>query len=304
MRKAEDEFRLALEEAGLVPPLVILADGKIHRCDVDGKRGKRGGSYQLFPDLYGGGFQNWTAGGWVKWRSKQREMSPDERRAMVAFIAHTNAKRAAEREALALAAREKAARMWDAAKEGAHPYLHKKGICANGTRVLGKLLLIPVRDVDGVLRSLQTVTPDGTKRFLRGGVIEGCFTWLRRGEETKPRVYICEGLATGTTIHAATGGRPVSVAFSCGNLMPVAKLLRKHLPAGKFTVCADNDQATEGNPGVRHATSAATEIGARLAIPRGMTGTDFNDLMAERGLDWVTEQLAAATAPKKGDHGY
>jgi putative DNA primase/helicase len=293
------EFRAALMLAGIRPPTTLMADGKIHRCDLEGKKGKRGGAYQLFPDLLGGGFQNWSEGGWVKWRSNARQMSPDERAAMVAIMGQQRAEREAERAALALAARQKAAIMWGAAKEGKHDYLDRKGICQNGTRVLGKLLLVPVFDAAGGLQSLQVILADGTKRFLKGGSMEGCFTWLRRGSETGPRIYICEGLATGTTIHAATKGRPVAVAFSCGNLLPVARGLRRAFPGGRFTICADNDHRTEGNPGIKHATDAAIDIHARLAVPRGMAGTDFNDLMIERGIDWVFSQLNSATIPSK-----
>jgi len=291
--------------AGLVPPEHIIADGKIHRCDVQGKKGKRGGSYQLFQDMLGGGFQNWTVGGWEKWRSEQRQMTPDERRRMAAIVAEGTAKLAAERELAAKEARVKAIRMWHLASEGKHPYLDRKGVCPNGTRVLGNLLLVPILDEKGVLHSLQCITVDGTKRFLKGGGIEGCFTWIRRGAETEPRIYICEGLATGTTIHAATHGRPVAVAFSCCNMLPVASNLRRRIPGGRFTVCADNDHRTEGNPGIRHATAAAIAIHARLAIPCGMDGTDFNDLMNERGIDWVETQLKNATIPQtKEDHNH
>jgi putative DNA primase/helicase len=294
-----DEFTSALEEAGLVPPECIVADGKIRRCDVQGKKGKRGGSYQLFPDLLGGGYQNWAAGGWIKWRAKRDQLSPGERKRMSALVSQGIAEREAERAALALAASLKAAEMWGGAEEMPHPYLDRKCVCSNGTRVLGDLLLIPVRDGTGKLCSLQCITADGTKRFLKGGQIEGCFTWIRRGQETTPRVYLCEGLATGTTIHAATRGQPVAVAFSCGNLIPVARLLRRMLPGGRFTICADNDHRTDGNPGIRHATAAAIDIHARLAIPRGMNGTDFNDLMIEHGIEWVSEQLKHATIPQR-----
>jgi putative DNA primase/helicase len=266
---------------------------------LDGKRGKRGGAYQLFPDLLGGGYQNWSSGGWTKWRTQQRQMSQDERAAMVAMMGQERAKREAERAAASLSAKVKAGRMWTSAKEGQHAYLDRKGICQNGTRVLGNLLLVPVHNAAGVLVSLQCVSEDGTKRFLKGGAMEGCFTWLRIGEQTGPRVYICEGLATGTTIHAATKGRPVAVAFSCGNLLPVARSLRKALPGGRFTICADNDHRTDGNPGVKHAAAAAIDIHARLAIPNGMSGTDFNDLMIERGIDWVSTQLDSATIPNR-----
>jgi putative DNA primase/helicase len=248
--------------------------------------------------MLGGGFQNWTTGGWEKWRLEQRQMTPDERRRMAAIVADGSAKLAAERKRDAQAAREKAVKMWGAAKESRHPYLDRKGICQNGTRVLGKLLLVPILDDSGALRSLQCITAEGAKRFLRGGAIDGCFTWVRRGNETGPRIYICEGLATGTTIHAATHGRPVAVAFSCGNLLSVATGLRRKMPGGRFTICADNDHRTDGNPGIKHATAAAIAIHARLAIPHGMDGTDFNDLMNERGIDWVETQLKTATIPK------
>ena len=286
--------------AGLIPPVAILDDGKIHRCKVEGHR-TMSGSYQLFPDGFGGGFQNWTIGPWQKWTSSERNnLTPDERAKMAALVADVSRKREAERLAVALAAAKKAGVMWIAAKEASHPYLDRKGICSSGTRVLGKLLLIPVRDAAGALRSLQMISADGGKKFLRGGDVAGCFTWLRVGEATGPRIYICEGLATGTTIHAATKCAPVAVAFSCGNLLPVAQTLRRRYPAGRFTICADNDHHTDGNPGVRHATSAARAIRARVAIPNGMDGTDFNDLMTERGIDWVAEQLRAAKIPPEG----
>ena len=123
-----EALREAMIEAGLVPPATILADGKIHRCDLDGKKGKRGGAYQLFPDMLGGGFQNWSNGSWQKWRSQQHQMAPEERARMVAMMSQERAKREAERAALALAARQKASRMWNAAKECGHVYLDRKKV--------------------------------------------------------------------------------------------------------------------------------------------------------------------------------
>ncbi len=60
MRSAAAEFEAAMAAAGLkVPPGGVKADGKIHRCDVEGEGGKGEGAYQL--DLEGipaGSFQN------------------------------------------------------------------------------------------------------------------------------------------------------------------------------------------------------------------------------------------------------
>ena len=60
MRSAAAEFEAAMEAAGLkVSPAGVKADGKFHRCDVEGEGGEGEGSYQL--DLEGipaGSFQN------------------------------------------------------------------------------------------------------------------------------------------------------------------------------------------------------------------------------------------------------
>ena len=42
---AADQFRTAMQQRGLVPPKELIADGQIHRCDVEGKSGKKDGAY-------------------------------------------------------------------------------------------------------------------------------------------------------------------------------------------------------------------------------------------------------------------
>lgn len=290
-----EEFRTAMVEAGLVPPTNLIADGRIHRCKVDGHR-KLSGAYRLTPDGCFGGFEDWTSGqGWQKWRAAQpSELTPEQREAVRAAGRLAREKRLAEEQREREAATRKATEMWGQAREGPHPYLSRKGICSNGSRVLGDLLLVPLCDWGGRLTSVQTITTHGDKKFLRGGRFLGSFHWIRCGTDTGPVLYVCEGFATGSTIHAAMGGRPVVVAFACANLLPVCRILRDRLPGARIVVCADNDHATDGNPGITKGTEAALAIGARLAVPHGMDGTDFNDLMVERGLDWVTEQLKNA----------
>lgn len=63
-------FSDAMKKRGMIPPLKIIDDGKIHRCDVDGKRGKGDGAYLLFATgkIPAGGFQNHKDGlGWENW---------------------------------------------------------------------------------------------------------------------------------------------------------------------------------------------------------------------------------------------
>lgn len=275
-------------DAGLVPPENLIADGRIHRCKTQGHR-SRSGAYRLTPSGFHGGFQNWSTGSeWQKWESaKSSELTWEQRLEIQSAARRAEDRSRREREE----AKRRAVEMWESAKEGPHPYLDRKGICSNGSRVLGNLLLVPLRDWDGALTSVQTITSDGEKRFLRGGQFSGSFHWIRCGTDLGRKVYVCEGFATGSTIHAATGGKPVCVAFACGNLLSVSRILRQHLRTQLLVFCADNDHKTEGNPGVSKATMAAEDVGGLIVIPQGMDGTDFNDLQNERGIDWVKEQL-------------
>src|SRR5205823_827934 len=87
-------------------------------------------------------------------------------------------------------------------------------------------------------------------------------------------------------------------AMHCGNLLAVAKAMRAKWPKREIILAADNDQWTNGNPGVSKSTEAAKAIGARLAIPQfaDITSkpTDFNDLAALEGLATVKAQIDAA----------
>lgn len=209
-----------------------------------------------------------------------------------------------------------AAALWDAATPisgDAHPYLQRKGIEAHGLRV-GKwplrnrdgaiyshaenVLLIPIKARNGVLTSLQAifdVLPNGyssDKSYFRDGKKSGSFHLI--GSFDTGTVAICEGYATGATIHKAMGWA-VAVCFDRSNLLTIAEKLRPALEGVEFVICADNDQFTEGNPGVTDATKAAKAIRARLCVPQfrdtDTEPTDWNDLQALEGIEAVKRQL-------------
>lgn len=211
-----------------------------------------------------------------------RELSPAERlaftRRMDALRRHHDAE---QKQRQAEAATASALRWAAAVPAGAHPYLSAKGIKAHGIRVeAGHSLLIPLRDAKGHLHSVQSIAPDGSKRFMPGGRIKGCYHAIGR---VSGKVLICEGYATGATLHEQTG-HAVAVAFNSGNLLPVALALRGKFPCIDVVICADDDHATAGNPGLAAATEAARAVGGRVAVPdfsgleRGPRDTDFNDL--------------------------
>ena len=152
-----------------------------------------------------------------------------------------------------------------------------------------------------ICMSLQFIARDGEKRFLTGGQMQGGFFPIAATNgEKDDLLHIAEGFATAAAIHAATDAA-VLVAFTAGNLLPVAEMARGQYPDRAIIICADDDASTAGNPGLTKATEAALAIKARLAIPRftdPTKGTDFNDLAAAEGLETVKACLAAAEAPE------
>jgi putative DNA primase/helicase len=260
----------AMHAAGQAPhkDIELIPDGRIHRYRVQGdKAGSLNGWYVLYGDrILGGAFGSWRTGASHTFsEARHKPQNPAEHAELQRQIKAMQQARDAERVVVQATARERAAKLWLRARPATnqHPYLLRKGVGAYGIRQLRELLLIPARDGNGQLQTLQFIGADGAKRFLSGGRIVGCYCPIGRPLDS---LLICEGYATGCSLYAATG-RAVAVCFSAGNLQPVARALRVKFPAMKLIVCADND-LTPGNPGVTHATQAARAVGGFLAVPR------------------------------------
>jgi len=188
-----------------------------------------------------------------------------------------------------------------------HPYLVRKGVQPHGIRIKAGSLVVPLYDGKGQLWSWQTIDAAGRKRFYKGGRAFGLFfTFAQPGQlEAANTILICEGWATGATLHEATG-LPVAAAMNCGNLLPVAQALHGKYPQCRLVICADDDWKTAGNPGVTEAEKAARFVGAAVVVPlwsgeRGEKDTDFNDLAQAEGLDTVrriVEAVLVAPAPE------
>jgi putative DNA primase/helicase len=299
------QFRDRLLSRGIIPPAEIIADGCLHRCDTEGKRGKGDGAYVLHLDgIPAGGYENWRDGlGWQNWRMEnERALSPDEERAYRKSMHVARQMREAEHLHRQKEARERASRIYsDAVPCDTHSYLDRKGIQSHGIRSFGKTLVIPLQDNDEQIHSLQFIGQDGGKQFLTGGRIHGCYYLIGDPGEI---VCIAEGFATAASIHEATG-YPVAVAFNAGNLEPVAMALREKYPTVVITIAADDDRATAGNPGITKATAAAVASGALLSVPlfpsdRPKKATDFNDMATLCGADAVKRAIASAAAPASG----
>jgi Uncharacterized protein conserved in bacteria len=212
-------------------------------------------------------------------------------------IKHEQQKRQSEQQSKQDKAAGKARKIWDTAKPAPlnHPYLVRKQIKSHGLKlgnwerstqdsqgkfhklIINDVLLVPMFDAAGSLRSLQAIFkaphPElgRDKDFLPGAGIAGLFGWI--GAKSNP-IFIVEGWATAASLHENTNCR-VYVAFSAGNLMAVGKIIRTHLPNTEIIFVADNDENTLGNPGVTRANEAAGEVDAKVYIPE-MVG-DYND---------------------------
>lgn len=222
--------------------------------------------------------------------------------------------------------------MWaDAQPFTGHEYTDRKAIQNPGVVRIGTYrrwhdggmieipgaMLIPARDENGKITTLQSYFPDddnplGRDRdYLPGGKKQG--SYFNIGKPTgKPDelITIGEGLATVASAQNACGGTGV-VAFDAGNLIHIARIMRKKRPDARIVILADNDRfnrkrdGTPYNPGVTASTEAAREIGALIAIPQFLTDdgepNDFNDLQCREGLDAVRRQISEAYEPPESD---
>lgn len=297
-----DEFREALANCGLVVD-AIDTSGSLVRVDID-KPGDKAGWYVFhLGEISAGAFGNWRTGLNEKWCSHDRRQLTDSQSSEYArMVAESKRQREALKAELQAAARTKANEIWASAVPViGHQYLSKKNVQAHGLRHSRNKLVVPLLDEHGELHNLQFIDQDSGKKFLFGGRVEGLSFTILGGNS----LCICEGFATGASVHQATGGT-VICAFNAGNILPVARVVRAKCPHDQVTIFADNDRFTAGNPGITKATQAAKAIGAKVVFPvfDGLPGaddpelklSDFNDLAAVGGIEMVKQQSTAPTA--------
>ncbi len=227
------------------------------------------------------------------WAGDNTRLSPEEYAQRKAEIDAHNAQ---QQEAAALARAQRIAqqrRVWAESQPAnpEHPYLVRKQVGAFGIRQRGEALLIPIRDVSGQLQALQYIYP--VKREMADGGLSdkqifgskrGNFHHIGKPSTPTDKIYICEGYATGATLHQITG-QCVVIAFDAGNLEAVGLAIRTRYPHADLVFAADNDLGVKAgsieNPGIHYARQAAKACYGRVIIPNTHTKMDFNDLMTE-----------------------
>lgn len=273
------EFRNFCQANGLLPH-DIEPDGRWHRCPTESHPHSRNGAFKLALDGGIGFVQDWAIHPEpITWRPERpASIVPVDRAAI-------ERRKAEERQRVAMAIKEAHA-YFEAClplREG-HAYLTRKHLDMAGCfglRVDTDGWLVVPMFINSAFLSLQRISPDGEKLFWLGASTRGaCYIIDRRNSAL---TVLCEGLATGLAIFAAVPAARVVVGFNAGNLVRVAEALHCR---GMVVVAADNDYATEArigrNPGVLAAQEAATVLGCGVAVPAGITGTDWLDYRNEK----------------------
>ena len=298
-----ESFRSFMAANGLPTTEPIIADDTIRRFRVDGEKNQNG-TYKLrtSDDFAVGWCRSHKTGETLSWHSaSSKKLTKDERRAAGERIAVERKKQEVELLERQIEAAKKARAVYANAELGDNGYLTKKRVQNYGVKLLKDDLLVPIYD-GAEIANLQRIPAPGTgeKRFLGGGKVKGCYYQIGNIQD---QVVICEGYATGATIHEITG-LPVVIAFYASNLLPVGKKIVAKWPTVEKIFAADNDQWTTRpngephNPGVEYANAAAAQVGGRVVHPlvpyeQPSRPTDFNDVYLLWGSKVVTEAFRA-----------
>lgn len=342
---AIDELMTAMREQGIEPSDPLKLDGTLERFHVAGdKKGSTNGWATIHLDAKPAGVFgcnkrhglhkfSWKANRATEPMSAAdlKTQRADWNRRRIEQDAATNKRRADT------ALRAQA--LWDAAKPATddHPYLARKGVKSHGLRV-GKwelinkdtgevrtltkdALYVPLCDKTRAVHSLQGIFPgkilgkgEGArdKDYLKDGAKRGLFHAIGKPQkfDGRPVFVICEGYATGATLHEASN-HLVLVTFDTSNLLAVGKAIRESKPDAIILFAADNDQwtvtPTVTNPGRHFAREAVKAVKGLLAVPPFTSAdgvqdgngkwsgpTDFNDLAARDGNPAVAAIIEAA----------
>lgn len=272
----------AIAAAGMTPPRRIVSDRWMRFPGVGKGSSNRSGWCRLItPTL--AVFGDWSSDFSGTWHDETHVDSETAARLLEKARAQSReyAKQQRRRQSEAAGT---AARMIREATMSTHPYLVSKGFSNFLGLVHSDKLLVPVRDVTNYTHiiSVQTIDANGVKKFLPGGRTRCGVYRIGVAPASARRVVLCEGYATGLSIHVALqrlpGPHTVIVCFSAGNL----ELVAEHFSGA--LVCADHDESKRGE-------QAAIATGLEWRMPPEIG--DFNDMHQKHGVYVVTEVLRA-----------
>jgi hypothetical protein len=110
-------------------------------------------------------------------------------------------------------------------------------------------LLIPAMNLDLQFVTYQRITDQGVKLQRIDISTVGAFYCLGDWRKSTKRIYLCEGYATGYSLHLATGG-VVFVCFDVHNIGVVIKKLKELKPELEVIISTDNDRKKKTKVGL------------------------------------------------------
>lgn len=233
----------------------LVCDGNIHRFSRDDKRTQPDEWYVAHSGFLSSGqcylccsYGSWSEGSKFEYKSweessQKSSYSAIERKELQAKIEENRRLALIEEKKRHEEAAEKAKAIWErSSSTGSHPYLKEKGVKVYGIRFNGHSLLVPLKNIEGKISSLQFIyQEDGKflKRFLTGGEKRGCFHLIGKIE---PGSLICvaEGYVTGASWHEAVLF-PTVIAFDSDNLAAVVEVFRSRYPSNQILIVGDDD---------------------------------------------------------------
>lgn len=307
---------------GIATYCEIIIDGNIHRFDCGTCNRKLSAWYALHSNgnIIAGAYGCFKCLGekQITYCSKDiATLSKIEIDKLNEQIAKSKRKHEEEKLKVQQDAAKRASEIYNAAKPATdqHSYLVKKGVCSVEGLRLDKngSLIVPLRDVDKNITSLQFIDVNGAKRFLSNGKKRNCYFVIG---STTEKVFLCEGLATGITIHQSSNYCTV-VCFDAGNLIHVARALKEKLRNRELIITCDNDSYGDRNSGIEAGKEINKELGLRYVVPCfdgldvSAKPTDFNDLHVLAGIETVKAQIESqlssyaeqTSLPSNSPHG-
>ncbi|WP_300379598.1 hypothetical protein [Henriciella sp.] len=306
----DEAMREACEKVGICVPR-NTKPGIWAKSPVVGKaKSNTSGRVLIFDDRQGGVAHNWANGlqEIFKLNGQGRSRLSDKERREIAERQRERQRR--QQEQYEAVSRICTAIVQDC-EATTHPYLERKGFPNEVGLVhenplkhfpasnlgeslmrampdLGQPLLIVPGRIGKTITTVQFITPEGEKKNILGGKMDGASHRIATGRET----WVAEGIATALTLRAALKllGRSATVlsAFSTAN---VAKVASEHPGA---IIAADHDKPVEQFDGLGTGEYYARRSGHVWAMPpvRG----DFNDYQDSDGLRAVALQLRGVSA--------
>lgn len=311
-----------MAEVGLPLDGELIVDGKIHRYSADQNKNKRNEWYIAFDGYTSQNnyFLNCTFSSWKdgekyqysSFKKKDGIYNSIELKELKAICEKQTFETQNEISLLRDETAKEAERLWgsyskEPPTEKHSAYLKLKQIKHVGDVRFGRnpqgypSLVVPIKNIEGKIRSLQYISVgiDGEtyKTFLSGGEKKGNHFFIGNLSENEPAAFVGEGYATCASIYEVTN-RPTVVVFDAGNIESALKRLKQIYPKKIFIIASDCDEV-----GIKKAREASKKLRCSVVIPCFSigSGTDFNDLTNEEGMEEARNQLIQAYA--KSDAG-